>query len=164
MEGATALARYALIRQFGRFLSSEMSAEVLVFWLNVRCCANRPQLIAQAEQHRQDLERLHAFTRRVHSLHVPTSATLALNISHRERGEIEAASSAFLKTVDPFTAAREAALEALFRDSWPRFISHRLELAHQHGLSQLASRADTAASRFSKLAKCFCISCASLGA
>jgi hypothetical protein len=106
----------------------------------------------QAEQHRQDLERLHSLTRRVHSLHVPTSAALALNISSAERAQLESASQAFLSLVDPFAAARQVALEALIRDPWPRFLHHRLSLLHDMEMRTLGSpRGDL------DVATCFCL-------
>ncbi|KAK9894952.1 hypothetical protein P389DRAFT_86738 [Cystobasidium minutum MCA 4210] len=105
--------------KFGQFLASEMNAETLVFWLN-------------AEQHRNDLKRLYSLTQRIHSLHIPPSAPLALNITSQERQAIETSIKWFMRAEDPFKAARTAAFNALYHDAWPRFLQWRLELLHAH--------------------------------
>ncbi|CAD6569937.1 MAG: hypothetical protein CYPHOPRED_003662 [Cyphobasidiales sp. Tagirdzhanova-0007] len=101
--------------KFGQFLASEMNAETLVFWLN-------------AEQHRNDLKRLYSLTQRIHSLHIPSNAPLALNLTSSERGSIERAIRSFTKADDPFKVARDTAFQALYHDAWPRFLQWRLEL------------------------------------
>lgn len=103
--------------KFGQFMASEMNAETLVFWLN-------------AEQHRNDLKRLHSLTQRIHSLHIPSNAPLALNITSQERSGIEKCIRAFTAADDPFKVARDTAFQSLYLDAWPRFLQWRLELLH----------------------------------
>lgn len=120
--------------KFGQFLASEMNAETLVFWLNVRRILsyhyryNKADFYAQAEQHRNDLKRLYALTQKVHSLHIPSNAPMALNITSAERYNIERAIKSFTRAEDPFKVARDMAFQALYDDSWPRFLQWRLEL------------------------------------
>ena len=120
--------------KFGQFLASEMNAETLVFWLNVSLTwRSHTNLIAdhcesQAEQHRNDLKRLYSLTQRIHSLHIPSNAPLALNLTSSERGSIERAIRSFTKADDPFKVARDTAFQALYHDAWPRFLQWRLEL------------------------------------
>lgn len=84
----------------------------------------------QAEQHRNDLKRLYSLTQRIHSLHIPSTAPLALNITSNERTLIERSIKGFTAVDDPFKVARDTAFQALFFDAWPRFLQWRLELLH----------------------------------
>lgn len=100
-----------------------MNAETLVFWLN-------------AEQHRNDAHRLMSLTKRIHSLHIPSNAPLALNITSTERTGIERAIQSFVTCDNPFKVAKDAAFQNLYTDAWPRFLQWRLELLHsklRHG-------------------------------
>lgn len=143
--------------KFGQFLASEMNAETLVFWLNVSwssvfthkvqekeirqflegCVVSRVLTrimsfsVHQAEQHRNDLKRLRSLTQRIHSLHIPSTSPLALNITSNERQSIERSIRSFNKVDDPFSGARDAAFQALYLDAWPRFLKWRLELMHE---------------------------------
>lgn len=84
----------------------------------------------QAEQHRNDLKRLYALTQKIHSLHIPSQAPMALNITSNERASIERAIRSFTKIDDPYKVARDAAFQALYHDAWPRFLQWRLQLLH----------------------------------
>lgn len=109
------------LHKFGQFLASELGAEALCFWLN-------------AEQYRSDMLRLQSLGRRIHDLHVPTNAPLAVNVSCSERNLLVDDLNSFFSLPDPFARASEAAFVSMHVDGWHRFVKHRLSLAQNQSM------------------------------
>jgi hypothetical protein len=129
---------------FAAFLRSEHSSEHLVFW--TRC-----------ERVRQLKQELSDSVSTIHDEHLRDGSKHEINISHRSRvGVVEKVDSIKLALNDTQGTIDDLQKEVemlMWRDSYPRFLKHRLA----YNASKSLEWASTKPLTFKGLGECFCI-------
>jgi hypothetical protein len=129
---------------FAAFLCSEVSSEHLVFW--TRC-----------ERVRQLKQELSDSVSAIHHEHLRDASKQEINISHRSRvggiEKVDSMKSALNDTQDTIDDMQKEVEMLMWRDSYPRFLKHRLA----YNASKSLEWASTRPYPFKGLGECFCI-------